>query len=515
MAPKQRAMKRPAAQATSGSLPLEYSAKRAKRALADASGSTPSDKLKSVLAALRGQPGEAQELPAHVDRVLAAVARRKFPEDTVNGTHLQPFEEEAVKMVGVALDGIEARLVAELRKAQAKVTKVEADREAKASSFTEIERADVGLSILEAKKGLKRTAQDIQMVRQELQKAKAVEKKRAEEVKQVAVKVKQLEGIEKDAYQPLKQAVAKGSTCKQRLQQLRKVGKEFGFHDVLLNNTMPKVLLKSLDRRQTFDNKVLELADAEFAKKRAELDTAMKSQESARLVSGSAVQTALEMLTDFQKEHDCHARMLKEAEVSSSARRKSLGTMRRAMRDTESDMKTVTRDLTQAGKCLESFRNGPLAAFKDLEDTVFASARRPSTCCSSPLIGAVAAQPNSPPAAPSSTVAEPSLPRPSVSAQTSSRSDCTALKMEQGQMHIDDDEHAEHEVEKEAEKNDEKETQEEGTETQVEEHDHEKTNREDVDRWNEEEQARRGCDDRSSCCALPTPLSPPTVFGPP
>merc|ERR1711964_261558 len=99
-------------------------------------------------------------------------------------------------------------------------------------------------------------------------------------LKTVIKKKERLEATQKKAYGPLKEVRAQGLNGEKRLKDLRKVGKEFGFHQVLLN-TMPAILRKQPDRRQTFDGVAMQQFDTEFAKHFNKLDMATKQSETA------------------------------------------------------------------------------------------------------------------------------------------------------------------------------------------------------------------------------------------
>jgi len=309
MAPKAvRTMKRPAAQVTSMRCTSEALPKKQKLSCGEAEHGP-----NSILHELSG------EVPSSVIQGLAAImAKRQQQPDglRLGGAPWQDCEKSAVATASKALCNIEARLGAEVHQAQTKLDIAGGERSAHviAMEDAESEVAKAKHAIADAKFGIKASSKSIELAREEVQRAKVAQKSAVGDVKSVVAKVEQLESANKDAFQPLKQTSAKGASGKMKLQRLRRTGKQLEFHDVMLNATMPKVLMKSLSKRQTFDRFVLDQVEAEFSKKRAQFESSLQQQESAKRDCDIAIQTAQENRVESQQAHAAETSNLAKAE---------------------------------------------------------------------------------------------------------------------------------------------------------------------------------------------------------
>merc|ERR1712139_398032 len=151
------------------------------------------------------------------------------------------------------------------------------------------------------------------------------------------------------------------------LLQLRKTGKEFGFHDVLVNSTMPKVLTKRLDRRHTFDRLAVQQLDREFSKHRALLKSTIEDGAVAVSSQVEAVETAHAAEAAAKQDRISHSRILLEAKKLWAPSKASLAAARRALRTGELRLHKAEKQLQQAEEKMTAFCEGPLAAFKALQ----------------------------------------------------------------------------------------------------------------------------------------------------
>jgi len=165
----------------------------------------------------------------------------------------------------------------------------------------------------------------------------------------------------------LKQASVKGAQGKKKIKQLQQVGKRFGFHDVLLNTTMPRVALKCIDKRQTFDRLVLDQMEAEFAKKHADLENNLNDEKSFKRDREAALQIAQNGLVDAQHKRDASASRLVEAEKSLATCKQSIVVARRELKKFDKDSQVTVRESSQLESKLNAFLDGPYAVFKELE----------------------------------------------------------------------------------------------------------------------------------------------------
>jgi hypothetical protein len=315
----------------------------------------------SILSVLKG------EVPRSTFGVLAALVEKHQILDA--STKLQEYEEVALQMASEAFTNVKNRIEAEAGDAQTKLASVEsgwAERSAKLET-AQAQVAKLKCEIVEAKQDIKISAKAIESARLEVQRTKAADRNGVGNPKLVSEKIRSLEAVEKDVFQPLKQASVKGVQGKNKMKHLQKVGKRFGFHDVLLNTTMPKVALKSIDKRQTFDRLVLDQMEAEFAKKHVELQNTLKDEKSVRLDREAALQTARKSLADAQHRRIASTSCLAEAEKALVLGKQALVTARRDLRNFDKDSQKIIRESKQMETRLGAFLDGPFAAFQKIE----------------------------------------------------------------------------------------------------------------------------------------------------
>jgi hypothetical protein len=362
MAPQaSRIMKRPAAQVSSSSAPSPK-----KRLLSRRAGDVSSSFLDAI----------KDELPTSAIMVLAGIIEKYAPQgdSLLCDTPLQDYEKKAMSLASKALASLETKLGDDVVEVQAKFEQVESE---KITRVRALEVAEVGVAkakdaIAQAKSTIKSSAKSIESARGEVKKAKAAQKNAVDHAQIVVAKVEQLDAIDKNAFQPLRENSVKGSSDKKKLQRLREVGKRLEFHDVLLNTTMPKVLMKRLDKRQTFDRFVLDQVELEFDKKRLQLETSLQQQESTKRDREAAALTAQQNLVDSEQQRSAELSELKEAEISLASRKKSVVLARQAVRSIETESRGMADNLSRAEKLLDAFRTGPSTGFKTLEMAILA-----------------------------------------------------------------------------------------------------------------------------------------------
>jgi|EP00427_Karlodinium_veneficum_P024331 hypothetical protein len=329
----------------------------------------------SILSVLKG------EIPKSTFEVMVAILEKRQGGDT--SPLLQEYEEVAVQMAGEVITDVKGKIEAEAKEAQAKLISVEAGWAEKSSILeaAQEELTKIKSKIVEGKLGVKTSIKAIESARLEVQKTKAADKIGAGKPKLVSEKIRSLEAVEKDVFQPLKQATAKGAQGRHKLKHLQKVGKQFGFHDVLLNTTMPKVALKCLDKRQTFDRLVLDQMEAEFAKKQVELEKALKIEKSVKLDREVALDMAQKNLADAVREQEVHASRLAEAEKALVLGKQALVAARRDLKKFDKDSRQkIVRESTQLETHLSTFLDGPFAEFKKLEVLLPSQLVKPPSC---------------------------------------------------------------------------------------------------------------------------------------
>jgi hypothetical protein len=286
-----------------------------------------------------------------------------------NAASLQEYEEVALTLGGDAFTDLKDRIEAEAQEAHARLASVEAGWVERSSALESSQDKLTAFKneISEAKLAVKTSTKAVEAARSEVQKVKIAGKSNAGNPKLVSEKIRSLEAIDKDVFQPLKQASVKGAQGKNKLKHLQKVGKRFGFHEVLLNTTMPKVALKCIDRRQTFDRLVLDQMEAEIAKKHAELENNLKDEKSLKFDREVALQTAQKALADAQHQRDSIGSRLADAEKALLVGKQSVVAARRDLKKFDKDSQIIVRESRQLESKLNAFLDGPFSVFKKLE----------------------------------------------------------------------------------------------------------------------------------------------------
>merc|ERR1712176_513944 len=146
-----------------------------------------------------------------------------------------------------------------------------------------------------AKLAVDTASKNIAVAHKALAEGEFCRKREGAELESNTRKKDRLESTKETVFAPLKDNMAKGNKGQKQIKVIRKVGKEFGFHDVLLDS-IPAVLRKQPDRRQTFDGVALRSLSSEFSKHVDKLMTAAKENEVAFAEHLKAEQVAQENL---------------------------------------------------------------------------------------------------------------------------------------------------------------------------------------------------------------------------
>merc|ERR550532_2173005 len=112
------------------------------------------------------------------------------------------------------------------------------------------------------------------------------------------------------------------------IRSLKKVGKDFGFHDVLMD-AFPMVLSKQPDRRRTFDGITLQQLESEFVKHSGALEAARRGGETVITESSEAVHAAQAAVTSAKTEHQNNTTALAQAEGNLVTGKSALAEARR------------------------------------------------------------------------------------------------------------------------------------------------------------------------------------------
>jgi len=312
----------------------------------------------SVVTALEG----ADELPQKVRDMLASLAAQDLSDS------LHPYQEAAMAVVGEALTDIETRLRREFEEARA-VFEKDADKSAREEALCQAKAYldEQQQQIQHLKPAIKESAQAMKSKQEELQSARAAQKSLRTEHSQLEAKIVQLQAAEKDIYEPLKETSAIGREGQKKVEVLQKVGKDFGFHDVLMD-VLPVVLKKQPNRRRTFDGVALQHFEVEVSRHSATLGAALKEREACIEETSEVLQALRSALDHAKTEHASHTSALAQARENLTTGKNELLEAQRRVRMFDSDMRKCVRDLEDKAAKLKAFQKGPLAAFQKLSN---------------------------------------------------------------------------------------------------------------------------------------------------
>merc|ERR1711879_635463 len=180
-------------------------------------------KGRAIMAALKDIKG----LPASVRKLLSMLRGKKF---NTNG------HEEAVCILQKILRAKDKSLQQEVCDLQDEVDGAEQEKNTRsdAQSAAESRVAEVKQMIAQAKLAMDTASKNIEVAQKALAEGKIGRKREAAELQSITRKKDRLESTKETAFVPLKDNMAKGIKGQKQVKVLRKVGKEFGFHDVLL-----------------------------------------------------------------------------------------------------------------------------------------------------------------------------------------------------------------------------------------------------------------------------------------
>merc|ERR1712232_978758 len=160
----------------------------------------------------------------------------------------------------------------------------------------------------------------------------------------------------------LKDVPARGPEGQKRLRTLKNAGKEFRFHEVMMN-ALPAVFTKELNKRHTFDGLTVRQLDVEIGRKTQEVYVAVQESEKLAAERVAAVHDAREALADAKALQLEHSRAVAEAAEAVTDAKKEAQAARQHVRAVEANLKRTMRNLQSATQRLSVFRSGPLATY--------------------------------------------------------------------------------------------------------------------------------------------------------
>jgi len=326
-----------------------------------ASSAQVSQKRRKIVSAIKG----VAELPPDVREMLAGLVEKSVG---AKDGQVHPYHEQASTMVAGALADMEGQLRGLLTTARAKVSGSASDKEASAEA---LQIAEDNLPLLKAaladkKAALTAAGKAIQVAQRDVQVYKIAEKTATLALRVHTKRKDHLRQTEEESYGALKDAPALGPQGQKQLKTLRKVGREFGFHEVLLE-ALPAILKKQPDRRRTFDTSALTHLEAEFQKRACKIDADIKTQQADLDAKHAAVQTAEEAVHLAELQREVASAELQAAEAGLAAGKQTLKDTRKQLQKLDADAVRAVRELSRIEADYNEFARGPLAAFQEIQ----------------------------------------------------------------------------------------------------------------------------------------------------
>eukprot|EP00930_Biecheleria_cincta_P082935 TRINITY_DN72570_c0_g1_i1.p1 TRINITY_DN72570_c0_g1~~TRINITY_DN72570_c0_g1_i1.p1 ORF type:complete len:456 (+),score=104.83 TRINITY_DN72570_c0_g1_i1:23-1369(+) len=362
MAPKP-VLKRPAVKGRPRSLHLAVALGSAQRTASQPAQAAfaKEDKCRLIADAV----ATADWLPQVVRSMLAYLV---FPGFATEERGRHPYQAAALKMVRETLASIEDSMVKDMETAQAAIDEADSNKRGgeEKMSMAELHLANMQARVIESKEQLAEANKALAHSAKVLACKEARKKKAIGNAASRDICLERLQLAQHNTYLPFKEAAAKGVEGGRSLRDLRKVGKEFGFHDILLHS-VPDVLRKTPSRRQTFDHMALDQLEKEFVK---HVELAQHSVEASRQEVANfedAVQEAQKLHAAVAGRQTLAARGVDEAGAAVADAKSCVESIRSHLENLKMEMLQAAHTLENRKAGLESFRTGPLAAFVELE----------------------------------------------------------------------------------------------------------------------------------------------------
>jgi len=277
-------------------------------------------------------------------------------------------KDSSVKRLSEALHEVEEKLVHAVGVLQAKA-EIAGLENRDLESTTAIAQAKVTASKqawAENKLTLKAIMKEMDSARHEIH---AAEKARKYSASQLQAHAKRTECLHtaQSTVEPLKAVAAKGSDGQKRLRALKKVGADFGIHSVLLD-TMPAVLKKPPERRESFDNIAISQLEVQFNKQNTALeverDTLMAKLEACSI----RVKVAYDAILSVQERKSVVMQLIDDANKSVEASKAELALTQQRAKAFQVVVEEESVQLESLKSRLNAFRRGVVVAFKELQE---------------------------------------------------------------------------------------------------------------------------------------------------
>jgi chromosome segregation ATPase len=278
------------------------------------------------------------------------------------------WRSTAIEELAQKLSGVEDELLTTMAKAQEVVDGAEGDRRARvaAESAASAEFTRLKHALIDGKSTHKSSGKTVESALQSVDSAAVAQKKMEKTLAELRSKMDFLANVEIQTYAPLKSAPAGGVKGHKQLKTLCKIGKDNGFHEVLLS-TLPVILKKKIDKRRTFDDLAIQQVDNEFVKLENKLVGEAADAETCLVRQTATLQTAQNASQAAQEGHENSAQLLAQTETALMQAKDILSESRKRVHRFQSDARQAERDLNDAKRALNAFRKGPLAALGELQ----------------------------------------------------------------------------------------------------------------------------------------------------
>eukprot|EP00931_Biecheleriopsis_adriatica_P005364 TRINITY_DN106888_c0_g1_i1.p1 TRINITY_DN106888_c0_g1~~TRINITY_DN106888_c0_g1_i1.p1 ORF type:complete len:416 (-),score=127.91 TRINITY_DN106888_c0_g1_i1:254-1420(-) len=323
-------------------------------------GPSKEDRCRTLSDALAG----FEELPEVVRSMLAGLVVPGFANKE---TDRHPYQTVAVEMLTETLENMDASLSEKLKIAQQRVDGAEIDRQTREERLclAEAHLVKVKEELAAKREEMFGAEEAVEQATRVLTSKEAEQRDLESRLHSNMAKLGQLEVAEQNVFRPFVQTQAGGPQAGKCLRDLRKVGKDFGFHDVLMNS-IPDILRKEPERRQTFDALALKQMEVEFSRHISSHEAIVRESQQEILTCATAVQEAKAAQAAAVESRNLLARGMAEADARVVDGKDALEAARRHLRDFKKDARGACDAVKSCKAKLDAFRAGPVNAFKEL-----------------------------------------------------------------------------------------------------------------------------------------------------
>jgi len=280
-----------------------------------------------------------------------------------------PFNERFVAMVEQVLGGEQARLTNDVASKEAAFSELSPEKPAREAAVEAAKAvaAEQKAALDAAKQAVSDVAATVKEAAAALGAAQKAQHSGDEELESVSGLKTKLEAVFAESFTPLMEGLVDADGTAEKVKAIMSAGKSFGF-DSSLMSTAVQVLQKPAAERGTFDATCFDAVRDSFTGGIAKFDAQLVEGAPAKAERASAVESAAAALAAAEasqvdlREKAAAAKDAKAAaDAAAKASAKSLG-------DFMPDLKAAGDALDAAKEGLQSFVDGPHAAFNELKE---------------------------------------------------------------------------------------------------------------------------------------------------